>query len=65
MELDREEAHREEAWQSAWREAAKDLGLDSASDDPDVLQLIWDEAEKLMESWRVPMPKSTRGGKAA
>ncbi|SUA81632.1 Uncharacterised protein [Pandoraea pnomenusa] len=62
---DRDQAHREASWSEAWRLAANDLGLDPDDEDPGVLDLIWDETEKLMKNWGIPLPKSVSGGEAA
>jgi hypothetical protein len=65
MSIDREEATREEAWQEAWQDAAQALGVDADTDDGATLDLIWDEAAKLMAGWGTPLPKSVAQGKAA
>lgn len=62
---DQVEARREAAWSEAWHLAAKDLKLDPNDDDPKVLDLIWDEAEKLMKNWGISFPRSVAGGAAA
>ncbi|KVS51659.1 hypothetical protein WK39_27325 [Burkholderia cepacia] len=48
---------REEAWQEAWRDAAEQLGIDPDTDDGESLDLIWDEAAKLMTEWGIPLPE--------
>ncbi|WP_442807622.1 hypothetical protein [Trinickia soli] len=62
---DHAEARREAAWSEAWRLAANDLKLDADDEDPKVLDLIWDEAAKLMKNWGISLPKSASGGAAA
>ncbi|AXK68265.1 hypothetical protein QZM46_26515 [Burkholderia vietnamiensis] len=57
MFIDREEAKREEAWSRAWRDAARALGVDVDTGDRNVLDLIWEEAEKDMNAQRIPLPK--------
>ena len=64
MAIDREEAW-QEAWQEAWHDAAEALGVDAATDDGSTLDLIWDEAAKLMKEWGLPLPASVKQGKAA
>ncbi|WP_186020417.1 hypothetical protein [Burkholderia gladioli] len=56
---------REEAWQEAWHDAAEALGVDATTDDGATLDLIWDEAAKLMKAWGLPLPASVKQGKAA
>ncbi|KWO61109.1 hypothetical protein [Burkholderia territorii] len=56
---------REEAWQEAWHDAAEELGIDPSTDDGASLDLIWDQAAKLMKEWGLPLPASVQQGEAA